>query len=204
MAELILASSSPRRQALLRYLELPFTVDPSGIDETAVPASTPPDLVRILAQAKAQEVAARHPTGVVIGADTLVDLDGAVLAKPVDSADAVGMLVRLMGRTHRVHTGLAVCGGGECTACIVSSTVTMRRWSEEQVQWYVATGEPLDKAGAYAAQGLGAGLIERVEGSFLAVVGLPLLALRDLLDAVGIVTAVPQDRLEALEQGLLS
>jgi septum formation protein len=203
MTTLILASSSPRRHELLQHLDLPFTIDPSGLDETSVVAATPPDLAVKLAQAKAQDVAARHPAGIVIGADTLVDLDGEVLNKPVDSIDAVAMLERLMGRTHRVHTGLAVCAGGRCTARLVSSTVAMRRWTDEQVRRYVATGEPMDKAGAYAAQGLGAKLIEHVEGSFLAVVGLPLLALRDLLASVGVVSRAPESRLEALERGLL-
>jgi septum formation protein len=201
---LVLASSSPRRHALLRYLDLPFVVDPSGIDEDAFAASSPAALAVTLAKAKARDVAARHPEATVIGADTLVDLAGQVLNKPLDGEDAVRMLRMLVGRTHQVHSGIAVWRAGRCATSLVSTAVRMRPADEATIAAYVASGEPLDKAGAYAAQGLGAALIDAVDGSYLAVVGLPLLALRDLLQASGI--AVPADAglLARLERGELA
>ena len=198
---LVLASASPRRHKLLSYLELPFVIDPSTVDEPSHSAPTPSALAGILARAKAADVAARHGGAVVIGADTLVDLDGQVLNKPRDREDAVRMLSLLTGRTHRVHTGIAVVRGSVRLSEVVTAGVTLRAASLAQIEGYVATGEPLDKAGAYAAQGLGAALVERVEGSYLCVVGLPLLALRALLREIGIESAAPLPLLERLERG---
>jgi len=198
---LVLASASPRRHELLSYLELPFVIDPSTVDEPSHSAATPSALAGILARAKAADVAARHGGAVVIGADTLVDLDGQVLNKPRDREDAVRMLSLLTGRTHRVHTGIAVVRGSVRLSEVVTAGVTLHSASLAQIEAYVATGEPLDKAGAYAAQGLGAALVERVEGSYLCVVGLPLLALRALLREIGIESAAPLPLLERLERG---
>ncbi len=198
---LILASGSPRRRELLLHLGIPFQIDPSGIDESPIPGLSPAQLVQALALAKARDVAGRRPDAVVIGADTLVDLDGQSLAKPIDSEDALRMLRLLAGRAHRVHTGLAVCHAGQVGSCVVSSTVSMRRSTDQVLAAYVAGGEPMDKAGAYAVQGEGSVLIDRVEGSYLAVIGLPLLALRDLLREAGLVSPVDQAALEALEYG---
>lgn len=199
---LVLASSSPRRRDLIRYLELPFVVDPSSVDETSVSAGSPEALALTLAELKARDVATRHPEAVVIGADTLVDLQGQVLNKPADAAEALRMLTLLSGNVHRVHTGIAIRFGDKSLSTTVSSRVHMRLWTVERLRAYVATGEPLDKAGAYAAQGEGAALIERVEGSFLAVVGLPLAALRALLAEVGVVSPVPRTLIDALELGI--
>jgi len=198
---LVLASSSPRRHELLRYLEIPFRIEPSGIDESPIPGRTIPELVRALAEAKALQVAASFPDSVVIGADTLVDLDEEILAKPHDSADALRMLRLLTGRTHQVHTGLAVRRANRMLSRVVTASVHMRAASDEALAAYVASGEPLDKAGAYAAQGEGAAFIERVEGSYLAVVGLPLLALRELLLEIGLAVPASLSVLEALERG---
>ena len=199
---LVLASGSPRRRALLGELGLPFTIDPSNIDEPVLPGLTPPELARELASRKAHSVLRRLPAGaLVIGADTLVDLDGQVLNKPVDPDDAARMLRLLAGRSHRVHTGLCLCGEGVEEHAVVSTAVQMRPLTAEMIAAYVAGGEPLDKAGAYAAQGEGAAFIERVEGSFLAVVGLPLLSLRLMLHDAGIAVPARLDRLEALERG---
>jgi septum formation protein len=128
---------------------------------------------------------------VVIGADTLVDLQGQVLNKPLDRDDAIRMLRLLTGTTHQVHSGLAVWRRGALQTRVVTASVRMRPASEAQIAAYMDTGEPMDKAGAYAAQGQGAALIEAVEGSYLAVVGLPLLALREMLLEAGI--PVPSD-----------
>lgn len=198
---LILASSSPRRRELLRHLGLPYQIDPSHIDESPLPGLTAPELVRHLAQAKASEVAGRHPGAAVIGADTLVDLDGRILGKPQNPDDALRMLRLLAGRTHCVHTGLAVWRAGQVTNRVVTARVAMRAAEEKALAAYVAGGEPLDKAGAYAAQGEGAALIERVEGSYLAVVGLPLLTLRELLLEAELAVPAALPVLEALERG---
>lgn len=201
MLPLVLASSSPRRHALLRYLGLPFLIDPSGVDESAFDAPSPAALAVTLAEAKARDVAARHPGATVIGADTLVDLAGQVLNKPLDAQDAARMLGMLAGRTHQVHSGIAVCGAGRCITGLVSATVRMRPSDPAAIASYVATGEPLDKAGAYAAQGAGAALIEGVDGSYLAVVGLPLLALREALIEAGVPVPASPDILAELERG---
>ena len=198
---LVLASSSPRRHELLRYLGIPFTVDPSGIDELLLPGLTPAQQAVRLAEDKARDVANRHSDAVVIGADTLVDLAGQILNKPHDREDALRMLRLLTGATHLVHSGIAVWHRGTIRSRLVSTAVRMRRADEAAIAAYVATGEPMDKAGAYAAQGEGAALIEDVEGSYLAVVGLPLLALRDLLQQAGITVPAPLSVLEALERG---
>ncbi len=198
---LVLASSSPRRHELLCYLGIPFTVDPSGIDEPLLPGLTPAQQAVRLAEDKARDVAKRHPDAVVIGADTLVDLAGQILNKPYDREDALRMLRLLTGATHLVHSGIAVWHRGVIRSRLVSTAVRMRRADEAAIAAYVATGEPMDKAGAYAAQGEGAALIEDVEGSYLAVVGLPLLALRDLLQQAGMTVPAPLSVLEALERG---
>ncbi|MGH2347463.1 MAG: Maf family protein, partial [Chloroflexota bacterium] len=166
-----------------------------------IPGMTPAELVCTLALAKAREVAGRRPGAVVIGADTLVDLDGQALAKPRDPEDALRMLRLLAGRAHHVHTGVAVCRADQIRSRVVSATVHMRRSSDAVLAAYVAGGEPMDKAGAYAAQGEGAVLIDRVEGSFLTVVGLPLLALRDLLLEAGLSSPVDPTTIEAIEYG---
>ena len=197
----VLASSSPRRQELLHLLDLPFSIDPSGIDETPLPGLTPPEIARSLAERKARDVAGRHANAVVIGADTLVDLHGLVLNKPEDRDDAIRMLRLLTGTTHQVHSGLAVWRGGTVQTRVVTASVRMRPASEAAIAAYVDTGEPMDKAGAYAAQGRGAALIEAVEGSYLAVVGLPLLALREMLIEAGVPVPADVARLARRERG---
>jgi septum formation protein len=198
---LVLASSSPRRHDLLQYLGEPFTIDPSLIDETPIPGLSPADLALSLARHKAIDVARRHQDAVVIGADTLVDLRGQILNKPVDAADAMRMLRALQGDTHQVHSGVAVWRGGNVFSRVVSASVTMHAATDESLAAYVASGEPLDKAGAYAAQGKGAAFISRVEGSYLAVVGLPLFALHDLLLEAGITVRADMALVARLEAG---
>jgi septum formation protein len=198
---LVLGSSSPRRHQLMRYLGVPFTIDPSTIDETPPPNATPSAVALSLAQQKAVDVARRHDDAVVIGADTLVDLDGRILNKPVDVDDAVQMLRMLVGNTHQVHSGIAVWRSGRLLSRVISATVTMHPATDDAIRAYVAGGEPMDKAGAYAAQGEGASLIERVDGPYLAVVGLPLLALRALLLQTGVPLSADVPLLERLERG---
>jgi len=189
---LILASASPRREALLAQVGLPFRVQPSGVSEQgAVDAEDPAAFVEQAARAKADEVAARLGDGLVLGADTVVVVGSQVLGKPDSAAQARDMLRCLSGVTHRVYTGLALVQveGGRVTRRRTAhevTGVTMRRLDEREIEGYVATGEPLDKAGAYGIQGRGAVLVERIEGCYFNVVGLPLARLAAMLQEFGV------------------
>ncbi|MGD8394665.1 MAG: Maf family protein [Candidatus Eiseniibacteriota bacterium] len=182
-APLVLASRSPRRRELLARLGLEFTVEPADIDEIHPPGLSPREAAEHVAAAKARTVAAARRDGLVIGADTIVILDGEVLGKPEDAAAACRMLARLTGRTHEVVTGVCLvdAAGGRWRCGSEGTRVTMRAASDAEIRAYVASGEPLDKAGAYGAQDLGAFLVERVEGCFYNVVGLPLARLYTML-----------------------
>jgi septum formation protein len=171
---LILASGSPRRRELLAGLGLAFAVRPVDLDETPLDGEDPSEYVTRLAAAKSRSQAG--PNEMTLAADTIVVLDGELLGKPQHSAEAREMLGRLAGREHQVLTGVAVYDGvGErLVSGIDSSRVTIAALSDEEIAWYVATGEPLDKAGSYAIQDLGALFVERVEGNYTNVVGLPL------------------------------
>jgi septum formation protein len=175
----VLASASPRRRELLAGLGLRFDVRAADVDETPRPGEPPADLVERLAGAKAAAVGATRRE-VVIAADTVVVVDGDTLGKPVDGDDAARMLRRLGGRTHHVLTGVAVRLGAALTTQVVATEVTFRPLTEDDVAWYVATGEPLDKAGAYAIQGAGGLFVERIDGSYHNVVGLPLAQLESM------------------------
>lgn len=185
---LILASGSPRRRELLGRLGRPFIIEVSDVDETPRPGESPQELAARLALAKARAVTARHGEGLVIGADTVVARDGLLLGKPSDAAEAAWMLRTLRGGPHLVVTGLAVvrAADGAYRTAIVPATVYMRPYGDDEIAAYVASGEPMDKAGAYGAQGDGGRLIERVEGPFLTVVGLPLDELLPLLRELGL------------------
>jgi len=175
--KLILASASPRRAEILRSAGLPFSVLSSAVDETPVPAESPQDLVRRLALAKAELVAARAlgPT-IVIAADTVVVLEGAILGKPRTSEDARQMLEKLSGRTHSVMTGVTLIRlpDVERREFIETTQVHFASISNEEIVKYLSSGEPFDKAGAYAIQGLGGRFIPRIDGCYFNVVGLPL------------------------------
>lgn len=189
---LILASRSPRRSDLLRSLldesaaGATFEVAPADVDETPGTGEAPRDMVVRLALAKARRVAARVGGGaMVIGADTTVELDGESFGQPADEDAARATLRRLSGRTHLVHTGIAVVHGGAESSGVDTARVTFVPLTDVLVDWYVATGEPMDKAGGYGVQGQGAVLVERVEGSVATVVGLPLRLLADQMAALG-------------------
>jgi len=168
---LVLASGSPRRRELLSQLGRPFDVVVPEVDEESRVDESPGDLVRRLALAKAEAVALSRPEAVVVGADTIVVLDGQIMGKPIDTADASRMLRLLSGRTHDVLTAVAVVPG----ECVTERTaVTFRDLTGAEIDRYVATGEPLDKAGAYGIQGLGGDLVSFIEGSWDNVVGLPM------------------------------
>lgn len=171
---LVLASSSPRRSEILGALGIPFRIAAADVDETVLPGESGRDAAVRLARAKAAATGSLHRDAWVIAADTLVLIDGAVLGKPRDDADAAAMLRRLSGREHVVVTAVSLLrNGGPELATVEESRVRIAPLDEEEIDWYVATGEPRDKAGAYAVQGLGARFVESVDGSFSNVMGLP-------------------------------
>ena len=183
---LILASQSPRRRDLLGRLNIPFEVVASDLDERSpLVGEDPVQYSVLLARHKAQQVAQQRPEALVIGADTVVAVDVTILGKPATDDDAVRMLGLLRGRAHLVVTGMALQRGTQVISSNVASPVRMRTYSDEEMRRYVATGEPFDKAGSYAVQGLGGRLVERVEGCYLAVVGLPLCRLVEMLVRMG-------------------
>lgn len=182
---LVLASASPRRKRLLEQLGLRFDVVPADVDEAVLPDESPSDHVRRLAVQKARAVAETRPTSVVIGGDTVVSLDGDILGKPASPVEAVGMLVRLQGREHRVETGVALVTPTDERVDVVGADVRFRAFDRRLAEAYVDTGEPLDKAGAYGIQGLGAVLVEAIAGDYFAVMGLPLARVVTMLEEVG-------------------
>lgn len=190
MRMLVLASASPRRRQLLAQLGLRFRVRESAVDESSLRGGfrDPAELTRILALAKAEAIVRLEAGAVVLGADTVVVLDGDILGKPRDPSEAAAMLGRLQGRTHRVVTGVALAEGanGRRETAAEETLVTMRPLTRPEIEAYVASGEPMDKAGAYAIQGLGAALVTRVEGCFYNVVGLPLARVTAMLNVFGI------------------
>lgn len=184
---IVLASASPRRSQLLGLAGVAFTVDPPEIDETPRPREDPGEYVGRLAVEKAAAVAGRHPDALlVIAADTTVALGDEIFGKPDDADDARRMLRRLAGRAHEVHTGVAVVRAGRVESAIDTTMVTMEAFGEAEIEWYLATGEPFGKAGAYALQGSGGALVGRVEGSVSNVIGLPMTLLRSLARRQGI------------------
>jgi septum formation protein len=162
-------------------LGVEFTVDVADVDETPVGNETPAAMVQRLAIDKARVIALRHDGAVVIGADTTVDLDGLSLGKPADGAEAHVMLRSLSGRSHRVHTGVAVIAPRAEHSFVETATVWFDDLSDHDIERYIATGEPMGKAGAYAIQGIGGSLITRLDGNLHSVIGLPLNRLRSLL-----------------------
>jgi len=184
--QIILASGSPRRRELLHQLGLDFVVIPSQYDEHSHPPLPPAPLAEHLALSKAREVAARYPDALVIGADTIVVLDGEVLGKPRDREEAVAMLRRLSGREHEVITGVAVLQGDRRRVEHEVTKVRFRPLDEGQIRRYVATGEPMDKAGAYGIQGRAAAMIESICGDYFNVVGLPLSRIAQMLSHFGV------------------
>lgn len=181
--KIILASQSPRRRYLLEQAGLRFTVIPSEFDEASVSASTPDDYVRSLAEEKARDIGRKHPDAWVIGADTVVVVEGRILGKPASTPEARDMLRRLSGRTHRVLTGYCICrmSGAQLFADTVRTDVLFKTLSNDEIEWYIQTGEPFDKAGAYAIQGIGTFLVKRINGSYTNVVGLPVCEVIEIL-----------------------
>ena len=179
---LVLASASPRRAELLTAAGFAFDVDPVDVDESRLHGEPPTTYVDRVARLKASTSARRHPQRIVVAADTVVVLGDSVLGKPRDELDAREMLGQLSGRSHEVMTGIAVAAAGRVRTHVERTTVWFRTLSAAEIEWYAASGEPMDKAGGYAIQGLAARFIPRIDGSYSNVVGLPLAALADLVD----------------------
>jgi septum formation protein len=182
----VLASSSPRRRDLLNLIGISHEVRPANIDETMRPREVPRRHAERLAREKASVIAKRDPDVITIGADTVVVINRKVLGKPADKADAARMLKMLSGREHTVITAVAVARGKKLRSAIEEVSVKFRRLRDDEIEAYIATGEPMDKAGAYGIQGFGATIVERVEGDYFAVMGLPLVRLIGLMRDVGV------------------
>ena len=184
--KVVLASSSPRRHQLLELIGLAHDVRAADVDETHIAGEQPDSYAERLARAKAERISADDGEAVVIGADTIVVVDGEVLGKPRDANDAARMLVMLSGRAHEVMTAIAVSHEGHTASAVERVSVTFRDMSEEEIASYISTGEPMDKAGAYGIQGYGATIVRRIDGDYFAVMGLSLVRLVDLLSEVGV------------------
>ena len=187
--QLILASQSPRRSYLLKQAGLTFSVIPSRFDEDSVQLADPADYVKTLAEAKADEVARQHPDSWVIGADTIVTIDDAILGKPGGPGEARQMLERLSNQTHFVYTGYAIVCKNKpaCIGDAIKTEVLFKDLTTNEIDWYIRTGEPFDKAGAYAIQGMGTFLVRRINGSYTNVVGLPVCEVIEALLKMGVV-----------------
>ncbi len=183
--KLILASASPRRRELLERYHTELNIDPSPGPDVPPERPGPAEIVKALSAAKAADVAARHPGELVIGADTIVELDGVILGKPVDRDDAFRMLRMLSGREHRVYTGVTIFRDDLLSSEAEATRVFFREMTDEQINAYIDTGEPMDKAGAYGCQGAASLFIEKIEGDFFNVMGLPLCHLGQMLERLG-------------------
>jgi septum formation protein len=182
---IVLASRSPRRAELLGRLGLEYTVEPADVDEGYAGDEMPANHAERLAREKALAISHRHSDALVVGSDTIVVLGSDVLGKPRDEAEAVHMLGRLSGREHEVHTGIAVVYGGKVESAIERVSVRFRPLTATECESYVATGEPMDKAGAYGIQGMGSALVESIQGDYFAVMGLPVVRMLELIRRFG-------------------
>ena len=182
----ILASGSPRRRQWMEALQIPYELWKPDVDETPLPGEDPEAMVERLARAKAEIVAQVNPGRWVIAADTTVAVDHHVLGKPEDVDDAVRMLGLIQGRNHEVHTGLCLRRDAEVHSLVDTAEVYLRPVTEAQARWYASTGEPMDKAGAYAVQGIAALFIDRIEGSFATVMGFPVERFGELTRSLGL------------------
>ena len=182
----VLASSSPRRRELLNLIGVSHEVRPANIDESMRTREAPRRHAERLAREKATAIATRDPDLITIGADTVVVINRKVLGKPKDRAEAMDMLSQLSGREHTVITAIAVARGKKLRSSIEEVRVKFRRLRDEEIEAYVATGEPMDKAGAYGIQGYGATIVERIEGDYFAVMGLSLVRLISLMRDLGV------------------
>lgn len=201
MEKIILASNSPRRKDLFSLFDVPFEIIPADINEDVLPDESPKAYVARLARSKADVIASDHE-GLIIAADTVVVDGEQLLGKPLDGADAHQMLVQLRGRTHQVYTGIAIIrtSTGETFEDICQTDVPMRTYSDEEIDAYIATGDPMDKAGAYAIQHAGFHPVERLTGCYASVMGFPLCHLFVGLKKLGI--SIPEDLPERCQASL--
>lgn len=186
LLRVVLSSRSPRRHQLLDLIGIPHEVVPADIDESVRPRERPGKHAERLAREKAEAVAGNDPNLVAIGADTIVIIDGKILGKPTSVVDAGSMLNLLSGRKHTVVTAVAVARGKRIRSALEEVSVKFRKLTDDEIDAYIATGEPMDKAGAYGIQGYGATIVERIEGDYFAVMGLPLVRLVSLLAEVDV------------------
>ena len=188
-SRLILASKSPRRRYLLEQAGLEFSVIPSNFEENSMPRSSPEFYVKRLAEAKAKDISQRYPDSWIIGADTIVLIGNAMLGKPGSRSEARKMLRSLSGKTHQVLTGYCICfeATGRFFSETIKTDVCFKELTGLQIDWYIHTGEPFDKAGAYAIQGIGTFLVKRIHGSYTNVVGLPVCEVLEFLINEGVV-----------------
>ena len=195
--QLILASTSPRRRELLALLGLPFEIVAPDFEELPQPGWSPGQQVEHFAREKARSIVITRPSALVLGSDTVIDFDGQMLGKPADLADARAMLAGMAGRSHAVHTAVALCRQTPQheAVTLVTATVWMKLYDAAAIERYLATQEPMGKAGAYSIQGVGGELIETITGDFLGIVGLPLRAVAALLAGAGLSVPVDLDRL---------
>lgn len=192
--KLILASKSPRRNDLLEQAGLTFSIIPSDFDESSVAISDPELYVKTLAKSKAIDISKKHPDSWVLGADTIVLIDGSILGKPGSKDEARSMLKQLSGKTHQVITGYCLCcqTKNNIISETVKTDVRFKTLRDAEIEWYIQTGEPFDKAGAYAIQGIGAFLVESINGSYSNVVGLPVCEVMEFLIKEGVVELNPE------------
>ena len=186
LVRVVLASQSPRRRELLDLIGVTHTVAPADIDESVHDDEAPAAHAERLARTKAQVISAGEPNAVVIGSDTIVVIDGEILGKPRNASHATAMLQKLSGRTHTVVTAVAVANGARVLSGVEHVSVTFRTLTDEMIADYISTGEPMDKAGAYGIQGFGATIVERIDGDFFAVMGLPLGRMIELCSQLGV------------------
>ena len=200
---LILASKSPRRQYLLKQAGVSFAVIPSHFDESTIAMAPPEAYVKILAEKKAADISRKYPDSWVIGSDTIVQIDGDILGKPASKKDARHMIARLSGQTHQVYTGVAIrCESRhKYFSDVFKTDVQFKDLTENEIEWYIQTDEPFDKAGAYAIQGLGTFLVKRIHGSYTNVVGLPVCEVIDYLIRENVITPAEGNRWNLRRQG---
>ena len=184
---LVLASASPRRRELLRNAHISFEVEPADIDEDPLPKEAAKECAERLAREKARVIGEKRPNDAVLGADTVVVIDNQILGKPADAADAARMLRLLSGRTHEVITGVCLASNGCYSVASETTSVTMSEISEKEIAGYVSSDEPMDKAGAYAIQGIASRWIPRIEGDYSNVVGLPVALVYRMLQQAGVI-----------------
>ncbi len=185
--KIILASQSPRRREILTLMDIPFEVIESHVQEVPPAGATPQELVKALARQKARAVFSMHPNDCVIGADTVVDLDGRVLGKPHTPERAKEYLRLLSGRSHIVYTGICVLTPGRADVRSVRTDVTFRPMTDEEIDWYVGTGDPLDKAGSYGVQGPASLFVDSLTGNYFNIIGMPAPTLYEMLLEAGVI-----------------